>query len=121
MNLALSFLLLGVGYCLFGISASLATILIAVIIVGLGNGLLMPTVLGWLGRITPPPVMGKVMGGYGASLNIGQFVSSFAAVPILLIAASYGNMFLIFGLASLCIGVVYVIGYLHVRRVPEAS
>ncbi|MCK9343317.1 MAG: MFS transporter [Massilibacteroides sp.] len=121
MNLALSFILLGVGYVLFGISTSLSLLIIAVIIVGLGNGLLMPTVLGWLGLITPPPVMGKVMGGYGASLNIGQFVSSFAAVPVFLMAASYGHMFLIFGIVSMCIGVVYVIGYLHVRRAPSTA
>ncbi|WP_048061953.1 MFS transporter [Methanocorpusculum labreanum] len=121
MTLALSFILLGLGYCLFGISVSLETLITAVMIVGIGNGLLMPTVLGWLGLITPPAVMGKVMGGYGMSLNLGQFVSSFAAVPILLLAASYGHMFLIFGLVSLCIGVVYVVGYLHVRRNPDAA
>jgi len=57
----------------------------------------------------------------GASLNIGQFVSSFAAVPILLIAASYGDMFLIFGLASLGIGALYVIGYLKIRRAPKTA
>ncbi len=121
MNLALSFLLLGVGYCLFGISTSLAMLFIAVIIVGLGNGLLMPTALSWLGVITPHPVMGKVMGGYGVSSNIGQFISSFAAVPVFLIAASYANMFLIFGIVSIGIGFVYVIGYLKVRRTSDAA
>jgi 1,4-dihydroxy-2-naphthoate octaprenyltransferase len=65
--------------------------------------------------------MGKVMGGYAMSLNLGQFISSFAAVPILLLAASYGHMFLIFGIVSMCIGVVYVIGYLHVRRAANAA
>jgi len=115
MNLALTFILLGCGYCLFSFSTSLAMITVAVVVVGVGNGLLMPTVLSWLGMITPPAVMGKVMGGYGVSLNMGQFVSSFAAVPVLLIAASYGQMFLIFGLVSIGIGVVYVIGYLKVR------
>ena len=93
MNLVLSFILLGVGYCVFDISTSLSLLIIAVMIVGVRNGLLMPTVLGWLGLITPPAVMGKVMGGYGMSLNLGQFVSSFAAIPILLLASSYGHMF----------------------------
>ncbi len=121
MTLALSFILLGLGYCLFGISVSLETLIIAVMIVGVGNGLLMPTVLGWLGLITPPDVMGKVMGGYRMSLNLGQFVSSFAAVPILLLAASYGHMFLIFGLVALGLGALYVIGYLKVRCNPDAA
>ncbi len=121
MILALTFILLGSGYCLFGLSTSLAMITLAVVVVGVGNGLLMPTVLSWLGVITPPAIMGKVMGGYGVSLNIGQFVSSFAAIPVLLIAASYGHMFLIFGLVSIGIGFVYVIGYLKVRRTSDAA
>ena len=121
VNISLSFILLGAGYVLFGLSESMMIIVISVIIIGIGNGLLMPTVLSWLGVITPREIMGKVMGGYGVSLNLGQFLASIAAIPVIMISAGYGEMFLIFGVIAILLGVFYILGYLKVRNTSHTN
>ncbi len=121
VNISLSFILLGAGYVLFGLSESMMIIVISVIIIGIGNGLLMPTVLSWLGVITPREIMGKVMGGYGVSLNLGQFLASIVAIPVIMITAGYGEMFLIFGVIAIILGVFYLLGYLKVRNTSHTN
>ena len=121
VNISLSFILLGAGYVLFGLSESMMIIVLSVIIIGIGNGLLMPTVLSWLGVITPREIMGKVMGGYGVSLNLGQFLASIVAIPVIMITAGYGEMFLIFGVIAIILGVFYLLGYLKVRNTSHTN
>ncbi|MDD2470979.1 MAG: MFS transporter [Methanocorpusculum sp.] len=121
VNISLSFILLGAGYVLFGLSESMMIIVISVIIIGIGNGLLMPTVLSWLGVITPREIMGKVMGGYGVSLNLGQFLASIVAIPVIMISVGYGQMFFIFGVIAIILGVFYLLGYLKVRNTSHTN
>ncbi|PKL58589.1 MAG: MFS transporter [Methanomicrobiales archaeon HGW-Methanomicrobiales-5] len=98
--LALTFILFGVGYCSLGLATSLAVVAFAVICIGLGNGILMPTILTWIAAITPKQFLGRASGGFSVSLNIGQFTSTLAIVPVIAIAGTYSNMFLAFGCAA---------------------
>jgi MFS family permease len=57
--LALTFVFFGVGYCSLGCAASPAAIGLSVIFIGVGEGLLMPTVLSWIAAVTPRPFLGQ--------------------------------------------------------------
>jgi MFS family permease len=66
--LALTFVFFGVGYCSLGLAASLAVVTFAVIFIGLGNGILMPTILTWIATITPKQFLGRASGGFSVAL-----------------------------------------------------
>ena len=85
---------------------------IAVILVGVGNGLVMPTVLQWLMSITPGRIVGKVMGGFSVALNMGIFVSPLIAVPILSFAGSYAKLFGYFSILAALLAFFYFVFYL---------
>ena len=107
--LASTFLFFGIGYCCLGLASSLFLVTLAVIFIGIGNGILMPTILTWIASITPKHFLGRASGGFSVSLNIGQFASTLALVPVLGITVTYGNMFLAFGCISILLAVPYII------------
>jgi len=107
--LTVTLLAFGSGLCILGFASSLLMVGIAVILVGIGEGLLMPTVLTWIAAITPRQFLGRAMGGFSVSLNLGQFASALAVVPVIALVATYGNMFLAFGCMALVLAVPYVI------------
>lgn len=106
--LTLTFLFFGIGYCCLGLATSLLLVLVAVICIGLANGILMPTILTWIAAITPKQFLGRASGGFSVSLNIGQFASTIAIVPVIAVASTTGNMFLIFGLLSFVFALPYI-------------
>ncbi len=107
--LTISLLGFGTGLCCLGFATSLVTVAFAVIMIGVGEGLLMPTILTWIAAITPQQFLGRAMGGFSVSLNIGQFASALAAVPVIALVATYSNMFLAFGCVALVLAVLYVV------------
>ncbi|PKL63377.1 MAG: MFS transporter [Methanomicrobiales archaeon HGW-Methanomicrobiales-2] len=113
--LALTFILFGVGYCSLGLATSLAVVAFAVICIGLGNGILMPTILTWIAAITPKQFLGRASGGFSVSLNIGQFTSTLAIVPVIAIAGTYSNMFLAFGCAAFVLALPYIFAMIKVK------
>ncbi|HWQ65563.1 MAG TPA: MFS transporter [Methanospirillum sp.] len=108
--LALTFIFFGIGYCSLGFASSLVMVTFAVICIGLGNGLLMPTILTWIATITPKQFLGRASGGFSVSLNIGQFASTLAIVPVIAIAVTYSNMFLAFGCVAFMFALPYILG-----------
>ncbi|MDD1727882.1 MAG: MFS transporter [Methanospirillum sp.] len=106
--LALTFIFFGIGYCCLGIASSLVVVTLAVICIGVGNGILMPTILTWIATVTPKQFLGRASGGFSVFLNIGQFASSLAIVPVIAIASTCTNMFLIFG----CLAFVFTLPYI---------
>jgi MFS family permease len=106
--LSLTFIFFGIGYCSLGLATSLLIVVFSVICIGLGNGILMPTILTWIATITPKQYLGRASGGFSVSLNIGQFASTLAIVPVITISVTYSNMFLVFG----CIAFVFALPYI---------
>lgn len=113
--LALSYILLCLGFVMMGLSGSLLPAGIAVIIIGAANGLIIPTLLSWLMSVTPRPIVGKVMGGWSVSLNTGQFCSSLAVVPVFAVVGSYAGLYASFGILAGLIGVFYLAQYLRMK------
>ncbi|MDD1703364.1 MAG: MFS transporter [Methanoregula sp.] len=107
--LTVTLLAFGLGLCILGFANSLVMVGIAVVLVGIGEGLLMPTILTWIAAITPRQFLGRAMGGFSVSLNLGQFASALAVVPVIAIAVTYGNMFLAFGCIAFVLAVPYLV------------
>jgi len=106
--LTITFVLFGTGYCFLGLAASLPLVVAAVIFIGVAEGILMPTILSWIAQITPKQYLGRASGGFSVSLNLGQFASTLAIIPVFAITASYTNLFFSFG----CLGLVLTLPYL---------
>ncbi|HDS63364.1 MAG TPA: MFS transporter [Methanofollis liminatans] len=113
--LTLTFIFFGIGYCSLGLATSLAVVAFAVICIGLGNGVLMPTVLTWIATITPKQFLGRASGGFSVALNIGQFASTLAIVPVAAVAVTYGNMFLAFGCAAFVLALPYLVATIRAK------
>ncbi len=119
--LTVTLLAFGIGMCLLGIATSLVTVGVAVILVGVGEGLLMPTILTWIAAITPQQFLGRAMGGFSVSLNIGQFASALAVVPVIALTATYGNMFLAFGAVAIVLAVPYLVALIKEKYYPAQA
>jgi len=116
--LTVTLLAFGTGLCILGFATSLVMVGLAVILVGIGEGLLMPTILTWIAAITPQQFLGRAMGGFSVSLNIGQFASALAVVPVIALVATYGNMFLVFGSVALVLAVPYLVALVKEKYYP---
>lgn len=114
--LALTFICFGIGYCCLGLATSLVAVAFAVICIGLGNGLLMPTILSWIATITPKQFLGRASGGFSVALNIGQFASSLVIVPVIAIAATISNTFLAFGCVAVVLALPYLLAMIKVKE-----
>ena len=110
--LALTFTFFGIGYCSLGLATSLVVVAFAVICIGLGNGILMPTILTWIATITPKQFLGRASGGFSVALNVGQFASTLAIVPVIAIAATYSSLFFAFGCAAFVIALPFPLAML---------
>ncbi|MDD4253433.1 MAG: MFS transporter, partial [Methanoculleus horonobensis] len=62
--LTLCFACFGTGLCGLGFATSLPAVGVSVILVGLAQGILMPTILSWIAAITPKPFIGRASGGF---------------------------------------------------------
>lgn len=113
--LAITYLMLCVGFITLGFSDSLLMAGISVIIIGTANGLIVPTLLNWLMSVTPREIIGKVTGGYSVSLNMGQFLSSLVVVPVFAVVGTYANLYIAYSIPAALLGVFYIGGYLKTR------
>jgi MFS family permease len=107
---------LKIGYCSLGLATSLPLVAFAVICIGLGNGILMPTILTWIAAVTPKQFLGRASGGFLVALNTGQFASTLAIVPVIAITGTYGNLFLAFGCIALLLTLPYALATVRVRN-----
>lgn len=113
--LTLTFILFGTGLCGLGFATSLVTVGLSVICIGIGEGILMPTILNWIATITPKQFLGRASGGFSVAPNLGQFVTTLAVVPVLAIGATYSNLFLAFGCVAFVLTLPYVLAMIKGR------
>lgn len=78
---ALGFLLLSAGWAVVTQAHSIAALLPALVLGGLGGGLVLPTLYTWLADITPAAWRGRIVAGMSSAVFLGQFLS-----PLLLSA-----------------------------------
>lgn len=107
--LTLTFIFFGIGLCSLGIAASLVTVGLGVICIGIGEGILMPTILNWIATITPKQFLGRASGGFSVALNLGQFASTLVIVPVFTLTASYSNAFFACGCVAFMLTLLYLL------------
>lgn len=71
------FVCVGVSGLFFLLDPSYATVAPSAVFMGLGLGLVTPSVLTMLAETSTPATSGKIMGGYSTFINLGQFLSTF--------------------------------------------
>lgn len=81
--LAIGFLSFGIGYLIIAIAPTYATVLIGLIIAGIGFGVLIPNANVWLNAITPTAARGRAVGGLSTSVFLGQFFSPILSQPLI--------------------------------------
>lgn len=75
-------LLMGFGYLGLSLANSYPVVIAAMIVSGLGFGLLMPNVNVWTVSLVPPSIRGKAVGGLTTFFLLGQFVSPLLFEPL---------------------------------------
>ncbi len=101
------FLMTGLGYAIIYFGENYAAVAIGLFFAGLGFGCVMPNLSTWLMRVAPLAIRGRVIGGLGSSINMGQFSSPILAHFIIAFGAQTVCVFGIFSLVSLGVGLFY--------------
>lgn len=70
---------LSVGLALIALTASVPSLLLAVVVVGVGQGLASPTISGLLSRVTPAAEQGAIFGTYSSSQTLARMLSYYGA------------------------------------------
>ncbi len=98
-------LLMGTGYLALSLAHSYPVVITAMVISGLGFGLLMPNVNVWLVSLVPASIRGKAVGGLATFFLLGQFASPLLAEPLVR-AIGTGRSFGVVGALLLILAVI---------------
>lgn len=112
---AAALLAIGCAYCILTMS-EMAAVIAAMILVGIGMGLITMTVIGSLSYYSRAGSSGKIMGGYSVSMNLGTFSSSIIIAPVIAALGSYYDTFLYIGIFSLGLCAFFVLSAMAERR-----
>lgn len=103
--------LIAVSLAMFALPAGLAVTIVNACIMGVGIGLISPTVVNLLAEQVTSDTSGKVMGGYSTLLNLGQFICTFAVAGLLLIEPGVAQTFPVMGLFAFAVTAFFAILY----------
>lgn len=108
--------LIAVSLAMFALPAGLAVTIVNACIMGVGIGLISPTVVNLLAEQVTSDTSGKVMGGYSTLLNLGQFICTFAVAGLLLIEPGVAQTFPVMGLFAFAVTAFFAILYVTKYR-----
>lgn len=80
---SIGYLLLAAGFALIAISESYLLVIIAMMLAGLGMGMMIPNTNMWVMKIAPPAIRGKEIGKLTTFWFLGQFLSPIIIFPVL--------------------------------------
>jgi MFS family permease len=80
---SIGFLLMAAGFLCLSASATYGWVIVAMILCGLGMGIMIPNTNIWIMKIAPPEVRGRVIGKLTTFWFFGQFISPIIAFPVL--------------------------------------
>jgi MFS family permease len=91
------------------------TIMLSVFLLGAGQGLIMPTVMVWIGKVVPASFRGRFSSYLGTFAYIGQFLSPILLAPALIYLGIRGVF-----TVSACIGIIWfiILALLGIKRNP---
>jgi MFS transporter, DHA1 family, tetracycline resistance protein len=70
---------LAVGMALIALTANMPSLLLAIVVVGIGQGLASPTISGLLSRVTPADEQGAIFGTYASAQTLARMLSYYGA------------------------------------------
>jgi MFS family permease len=79
---SVGYLLMATGYICISISESYAMVILAMMLSGLGMGMMIPNTNMWVMKITPPAIRGKEIGKLTTFWFLGQFLSPIILYPV---------------------------------------
>lgn len=80
---SIGYLLMGIGFTTLSFSNSYLLVVLAMMLSGLGMGMMIPNTNMWVMKITPPEIRGKVIGKLTTFWFLGQFLSPIIIFPVL--------------------------------------
>lgn len=90
-DLVATFALVTIGFAILAPATSYVQVLIALAVVGLGFGQLLPNLNMWMSTIAPPDKRGRLLGTLSTALFMGQFVSPLVARPFVTAGGYWGK------------------------------
>lgn len=100
MILAISYLMMGLGFVLVGWAPSILFVVLGLSLAGGCSGLMMPVLNNWLTELATIATRGKVLGALTTAIFLGQFLSPIALTPLVELV-SYATFFVIIGCTML--------------------
>ena len=105
---SLGFSVMALGGFVTGLALSTGTLVLGLVIAGIGGGIAMPNYGAWLLARTAPAARGRAMGGLVAAIFMGQFLSPLLAQPVIL-AAGLPMLFVTAGILALALAALYTL------------
>ena len=115
--IGVAFVLLGIGYVLVGWSEAYFAIVVAMLISGLGLGILMPNVTQVVMAVAPGPKRGLLLGILSSCIFLGQFMSPIAVAPVIA-ATDLPTTFTYAGYVTIVVGGSFLVYALTGRGNP---
>lgn len=92
--------LVALGYVGIGLSTSFALTAACAVVISVGNGLMLPTMLAWVLRRLPPETRGRGTGVWTGSFFLAQFVAPIVAVALSGVLGGLSGVFLFYAAAA---------------------
>jgi MFS family permease len=80
---SIGYLLMAAGFICISLSESYLTVILAMMLSGLGMGMMIPNTNMWVMKIAPPEIRGKEIGKLTTFWFLGQFLSPIIIFPLL--------------------------------------
>ncbi len=98
--LAIGLPLVALGYVGIALSTSFALTAACAVVISIGNGLMLPTMLAWVLRRLPPETRGRGTGVWTGSFFLAQFVAPIVAVALSGVLGGLSGVFLFYAAAA---------------------
>ncbi len=92
--------LVALGYVGIALSTSFALTAACAVVISVGNGLMLPTMLAWVLRRLPPETRGRGTGVWTGSFFLAQFVAPIVAVALSGVLGGLSGVFLFYAAAA---------------------
>ncbi len=111
MIFLLAFALWTVGFTLISQSSTSLPILGSLVLFGIGQGMILPTVPLWVGEVVPASYRGRFSSYIGTFGFIGQFLSPIIFAPVLMLLGLNGIFLVVAGICALLLLITIIINH----------
>lgn len=114
---AFVFLFLGINNVIISITPVYSVVVVALLIGGIGLGILPPNLGAWVASTAPPSMRGRAVGGFTMFLFLGQFASPIIIQPFVQ-QFGFAGAFLGAGAVSMILTIV-IVGFVLYNRLQR--